>query len=63
MYDSNRDAGIKGRTAQREAECVRHKDLETSVFTDLDQSAAAVTTDLVGDKTHTYRHVSLLPNF
>lgn len=54
MYDSDRDAGIKGGRAQRETECVRYKSLETSVFTDLDQSAAAVTADLVGEKTHTH---------
>lgn len=52
MYDSNGNAGIKGCRAQRETECVRYKGLETSFFTDLDQSVAAVTTDLVGDKTH-----------
>lgn len=65
VYDSDRDTGIKGGRAQRETECVRHKSLETSVFTDLDQSAAAVTADLVGEKTHTHTclHVSLMHNF
>lgn len=59
MYDSNGNAGIKGCRAQRETECVRYKGLETFFFTDLNQSVAAVTTDLVGDKhTHTcmYQH-------
>lgn len=53
MYDSDRDTGIKGGRAQRKSECVRYKSLETPVFTDLDQSAAAVTADLVGEKSHT----------
>lgn len=59
VYDSNRDTGIKGGRAQRETECVRDKSLETSVFTDLDQSAAAVTADLVGEKTHTHTHACM----
>lgn len=63
MYDSNRDAGIKECRAQRETECVRDKGLETSVFTDLDQSAAAVTTNLVGDKTHTRIHTCFTAQF
>lgn len=58
MDDSDRNAGIKGCRAQRETECVRYEGLETFVFTDLDQSAAAITTELVGDKTYTYTQVS-----
>lgn len=53
VYDSNRDTGIKGCRAQGETECVRNKGLETSFFTDLDQSTAAVTTNLLADNTHT----------
>lgn len=63
VYDRNRDAGIKGCRAQGETECIRNKGLETFVFTDLDQSAAAVATDLLAGNTHTQRTIIIAFSF